>query len=154
MRCRWYPGIVAGAVTVVLGGCSTRERPLPSDRHIVVRNAWMRAVDSGSVGGVYLTLVNNDTLDARLSEIATPVATTSTLHETIQEDGMMHMAARSDYLLRSGATVHFNPGGLHIMLEPMTRTVSAGDTVLLYLVFTNGQRLSAEVSVRELTPNR
>jgi copper(I)-binding protein len=112
----------------------------------------MRMVDSGGVGSVYFSFVNNDTATAFLEAFSTPYARTASLHESVQEHGVVHMASRERYPVPAGSTLQLAPGGLHVMLDPMVRSVTAGDTLTLRITLANGTQLIVPVVVRALTP--
>ena len=54
--------------------------------------------------------------------------------------------------LAPGATLRFEPGGLHLMLMRPLRPLAAGDVARLRLVLADGRRVYAEFPVRREAP--
>jgi copper(I)-binding protein len=136
------------SLAMALAGC----RAVPADaRHdgpFVVREAWVRAADSGATGGAYLTLANADTTSLTIVAMSTPVAATTELHETMQMSGVVHMMARPDFVLARDSVLTMAPGGLHLMLTGLNRTLHAGDTVSLTLTLADGRTVPVSIPVR------
>jgi copper(I)-binding protein len=60
------------------------------------------------------------------------------------------MRPREPLAIAAGATVHFGPGGLHIMLEGLTRALTPGEDVPFELLLDGGGSLSVSARVRAL----
>ena len=127
-------------------------RSVPADAHrdgpLVVRDAWVRAADSGATGGAYLTLANADTTTLTIVSMSTPVAASTELHETMQMSGMVHLMARPDFVLKRDSVLTMAPGGLHLMLTGLNRALHAGDTVSLTLTLADGRSVPVAIPVR------
>ena len=52
--------------------------------------------------------------------------------------------------MAAGATLRFAPGGLHIMLQGLTRALTPGEEVPLELLLEGGGSLSVRARVRAL----
>jgi hypothetical protein len=135
---------VAGALLFVLAACSPSEAP----RGRAVTAAWALTADSGATGGAYLTIVNSDSVAVELVGAASPFATSVEVHESMQHDGMSHMMPKASVAIGARDSVVMTPGGLHVMLNQLTRALTAGDSVPLTLRFSNGDSVLVNVPVR------
>ena len=93
---------------------------------IKIENAWTRATPNGAkAGGAFLMVTNTggeaDRLIAASSEV-----------------GVMKMQQLEDGLaLPAGETVELKPGGFHIMMMGLNKTIAEGDMVRISLEFEN-----------------
>ena len=113
---------------------------------VTTSDAWVRGtVPSQDTTGAFLTITSTE--DAKLVGVATPIAKTAEIHQTMNHGGMMHMEGVKAVELPAGKPVALQPGGYHVMLVNLTRPLAAGDTVPL--VFTvedsRGKRSTFEV---------
>jgi len=113
-----------------------------------VREAWVRSTNVTRAAAMYLSLENRDSVDVHVIGATSPLATHATLHETTDRQGMSHMAAVPDLRVARGATVTLQPGGLHLMLNDLSRTLTKGDTVPLDLRLSDGQTTHVVAIVR------
>ena len=67
---------------------------------------------------------------------------------TPNADGTVSMVEQERVDVASGESVHFQPGGLHVMLMGLKTPLSAGDTFPLKLEFDNAPDLTIEVTVQ------
>ena len=131
-------------MTVLAAACAPTETP----RGRAVTAAWARAADSGATGGAYLTIVNHDSVTVDLVGVATALAASAEVHESMQHDGMSHMMPRASVAIGARDSLVMAPGGLHVMLNQLTRTLTAGDSVPLTVRFSNGDSVLVRVPVR------
>ena len=124
-----------------------------------ISGAWVRATVPGQpVAGAYLDL--EAPAGAWLIAIASPVAARGEVHAMKEEGGMMTMRAVGELALPPGTVVKLAPGGLHIMLFDLQRSLAAGSEVPLTLTFRNtaGRRFKqtvvAPVKAQDEAPSR
>ncbi|CAN5302706.1 DUF1775 domain-containing protein [soil metagenome] len=120
-----------------------------------VRNVWMRPVMAAQpTGGVYFDVTAPS--GSRLVGAATPVATSAEVHQMSMDGSIMRMRALPEGLtLPAGTPVSLSPGGYHLMLTGMKRTIAAGESVPLDLQFVDeqGRRSTSRVqAVVSMTP--
>jgi copper(I)-binding protein len=132
------------ALAVMAAACAPTETP----RGRTVTAAWARAADSGATGGAYLTIVNHDSVTVELVAVATALAASAEVHESMQHDGMSHMMPRASVAIGARDSLVMAPGGLHVMLNQLTRALAAGDSVPLTVRFSNGDSVLVRVPVR------
>ncbi|MCC6245596.1 MAG: copper chaperone PCu(A)C [Gemmatimonadaceae bacterium] len=104
--------------------------------------------DSAQTGGAYLTVTNTDTADVTIVGAESARANTTTLHESSEHDGMMHMMPKTSIRVPKDSTVRMTPGGLHVMLEGLTAALHAGDSLSVTLLLQDGRRIPVPVRVR------
>lgn len=129
-------------VTFLLAACGTMGRGL------TVRDAWARPAGGGTNTAIYLTIRNEADGDELLSAYAEGAAETQLHRSIIDDEGTVHMERQSAVELPAGETVHFEPGGLHIMLVDLEDDLQEDDTVPLHLTFRDHEPLTLSVPVR------
>lgn len=141
--------VVLLAVATMLAACGSRSDGYAAAKGpIVVREAWARPADSGATSGLYLTIANVDTGAVTITALSTPMAASAEMHETMQMDGMVHMSARPNVIIERGGTLTMVPGGLHVMLSSLTRTLRVGDSVPLTVSVGDGRTTPVMVPVK------
>lgn len=121
---------------------------LAHDEKIEITKAWARATSAGQkTGGAYVTLVNPGHEDDRLLGAATPIAGKVELHRMVMEGNVMKMLPLADVPVKSGATVEFKPGAMHIMLLDLSKPLGEGDSFPLTLTFEKAGAVAVTVTV-------
>lgn len=115
---------------------------------VTVRDAWMRPTSAGAAGAGYLTIVNHGRFADTLAAIASPDAASATLHESRMLGGVMTMRPLPALAIPSGGSVALKPGGLHVMLRGVNRTLKVGDRATLILTFAKAGRVKVVLTVR------
>jgi len=114
------------------------------------QDAWVRATPGVEVAAVYLTLHNGGTQPVVVKGVTSPAAGAAMIHESSLVNGQSTMRAHEPLRLGAGETVHFAPGGLHIMLHSLKRPLAPGDEVPLVLLLEGGGSLTVTARVRAL----
>ena len=132
---------------VFLWGCS-------SEDEITVNNAWMRPTTQGENGAVYFVLQNHSAITDELLSASANVAESVEIHESSMIEGtdVMQMQQIFSVPLDRGSEIAFEPGGLHVMLVNINRSLAVGENVELNLHFRNHDDLPVTVSVAEFAP--
>lgn len=113
---------------------------LPSWSAVEVTNATIRLPLPGkTVSAGYFTLTNPDGVASKLINVTSPEFGLIELHTHQQVDGMMQMRQVEHVEVPAGATVHFQPGGLHLMLFRPVHPLKADSIVHLTLHWSTGQ---------------
>jgi copper(I)-binding protein len=129
--------------------CATRDRESQAaNSPLRVTSAWARPADSGTTGGAYITIKNIDTVPVIITSVLSSGAQSAELHESMMHDGMAHMTARPSVRIARDSTLSMVPGGLHVMLNGLTRSLAVGDTLAVTLVLNDGRQVPARVAVR------
>ncbi len=142
--------MVALGVVAAAAGCGRRA----TTSQIVVRDAWARAVDvpdtasgTGWNSAVYMHIVNDGRADDRLVRASTEAARKAEIHESRIAGGVMRMRPVHGVAVAAGGRVALEPGGLHIMLMGLTKSLAIGDTIDVTLTFEASPPLTIPVAV-------
>jgi copper(I)-binding protein len=99
---------------------------------VKVTNAWVRAPVPGQpTAAAYLDI----TSDRNVAVVAagSPAAGRVEMHSMTMDGGIMRMRALPRIELPAGKTVKLTPGGTHLMMLDLKRSMKTGDTVPLVL---------------------
>ena len=119
---------------------------------VKVVEPWARSTVPGQrVGAVYMELTARQNL--RLTAVRTSAAETAEVHRMQMENGMMRMRALPFLALPAGKAVKLAPGGYHIMLFDLKRSLVPGQKLKLELTLEDSakrrHRVPVEAIVRE-----
>lgn len=131
--------------TALIGGVP---RASADQNGIAVTDAWSRAAMAGRTGVVYLTITDTGAPD-KLTAVSAPVAATATLHETIDDHGVMKMRPVAAVPVQQGEPLTLGPGGYHIMLEGLKQPLEPGETFPVTLTFANAGTIVATATVQK-----
>lgn len=139
--------VVVGAFLATLGACSSGGGAGSS---VTVSDAWVR-VPKNAMGptGAYMTIANAGSADDALLSASSPVAGSVEIHQTTTDaSGMTGMSPVDQVPVPAGKSASLAPGGFHMMLMNLNRTLAAGDTVELDLTFQKAGRVTVQAEVR------
>ena len=130
-----------------LCGCSAEEG-------LIIHNAWMRPTAQGENGAVYFVLQNHSAATDELLSASSNLAESVEIHESSMVEGtdVMQMQQVFSVPLDRGSETVFEPGGLHVMLVNVNKSLFIGESVELTLHFKNHDDLPVTVSVAEFAP--
>ena len=118
-----------------------------------VREPWAKATVPGQkVAGVYMKLVAREKL--RLTGVKSAAAESAAVHQMKMEKGMMRMRALPFLELPAGKTVALEPGGFHIMLFDIKRSLVAGQKLKLELTVEDGAKRQHRIVVEAMVRDR
>ncbi|MFT6779638.1 MAG: copper(I)-binding protein, partial [Paraglaciecola sp.] len=101
---------------------------------IVVTDATVRLLPPGVTNtAAYFSVQNSLDTSQILVGASADFATKSEIHNHILVDDMMRMQQQSEVVIQPGESVHFSPGGLHIMLFGLKQPLSEGQSVSISL---------------------
>ena len=117
-----------------------------------VTDAYVRAAPARGVGAVFFRIDNPSATPDTLIAAAADVSEDVQIHQTtVGEDGLSRMQPVDRIPVPAGATVALEPGGYHVMLLGLKRSLAPGDSLLLELTFSERGTLTPRVPVRALT---
>jgi copper(I)-binding protein len=113
---------------------------------------------AGGTGAVYFMLTNSGNADDTLVEVIDihveapgDFSEMVELHETSMNDGVMKMQKLEVGIpVPAGESVELKPGGFHVMIMNIKRSLTPGDEVTLRLRFASGEIQTVVAEVREL----
>jgi copper(I)-binding protein len=139
----WRGHAASGAAVLALviagaGGCAAGDDATgsPSFRagDLTIDHVVAPAPVGDAVAALYFRVASAGAADT-LDSIATPAARSATLHEQMLHDGGMVMHAAPPLAVPAGGSAELAPGGTHVMLEGLTRSIAAGDSIPVTLTF-------------------
>jgi copper(I)-binding protein len=98
---------------------------------------------AGNPGAAYFTVTNGTGQPASLAAASVEGAAKAEMHETSGGS----MAPLTILTLGQGASVTFEPGGKHVMVFGVPRSLKAGDSVKLTLTFSGGKSATGALQV-------
>jgi len=152
--------IVFSLIILLFSGCAGQQNmemaptpalPTPVAGQITVINLMAPVAPAGMTNGsVYFIVQNGTDQLLRLQSVTAAVAESITLHETVNDDGIMRMIPQPDgFAVPAGESLILEPSGKHVMLEQLYAPLSAGDQFTLTLNFADGEALTVTVPVME-----
>jgi copper(I)-binding protein len=113
---------------------------------VTVTEAWVRGTVAGQTAtGAFMKLKSSK--DVTLVNAASPAARIVEVHQMVMGGNVMAMRSVDDVALPAGKTVELKPGGYHVMLIDLPRTLAKGDKVPITLTFVDkdGKRSKLEI---------
>lgn len=115
---------------------------------ITVTDAWSRPAMAGRTGIIYMTVTDTGAPD-RLTAASSPVAAKATLHQSIDDHGVMKMRAVATLPVQPGKPLKLSPDGYHIMLEGLKQPLQPGETFPVTLTFAKAGKISVTATVQK-----
>ena len=114
-------------------------------------DAFVRAIPEGQKNSaVFMVLKNQGSTDHALVGARSEAARIVELHTHINEGGMMKMRRIERIEVTAGASTVLEPGGLHVMLIDLERSINEGDEVTVELEFEDGSTLQVTAPARKV----
>jgi len=112
------------------------------------------AMDSMAAGGgvtsaAYMVIVNTGNAPDQLLNVTTEAAGVAELHNVLMENNVAQMRPVQAVEVPAGGQVELKPGGYHVMLADVKRTLRPGDVVPLTLTFQSVGEVQVNAEVRE-----
>jgi periplasmic copper chaperone A len=129
--------ISAGSALVAVSGDSLH-----------VRNAWVRdAPPTARMRSGYAELRNVGSVEIEIVSASSPDFGLVEMHETRIENDIARMAELPLVRIAAGASLHFKPGGAHLMLMQPKRELNSGDSTAITLKLKSGESVVADFVV-------
>ena len=134
----WLAGLVLalGAIAALAGGSP-----------VEVSNARIRMLPADLPMAGYFDLHNAGKQSVSLTGASSPAFGMTMMHKSMHKNGEASMMMVDKVDVGPGKTVHFAPGGYHLMLMHRKKELKIGDKVLINLEFNNGQKDKIEFKV-------
>ncbi|WP_415891850.1 copper chaperone PCu(A)C [Neptuniibacter sp. PT8_73] len=118
---------------------------------IITSDAYVRALIPGSGHtAAFLNITNRNRSDVYLTSAKTASAKRTELHNHITEDGVMMMRQVERIQIPSTQTVALKPGGYHLMLMKLDKSLNVGNTVDIELTFSNGEKINVSAPIKNV----
>lgn len=113
---------------------------------LAVSGAWSRPAVAGTNGVGYLVVTNSGKADS-IVKVESPLAARIEMHSSSMAGGVMSMQKEDRVPVPAGGQAAFAPGGYHLMLIGLTKTLKAGDKVPATLTFASGAKVQTAFAV-------
>lgn len=133
-------------------GSDKNNTDVANQQMVECKDAWARiSMSPNNNSAVYMTLRNNGNQAHSLVGVsAMTTANNAELHQSfVNEKGVSKMVSVDKIVLPPQTDVALAPGGLHIMLFDLKRSLKAGDKFKLDLKFENGKIQTVDVEVKD-----
>ncbi len=118
---------------------------------IIVVKPYARAIPPGQPNSAsFMQLKNTSDTNHAVVSAKSDVAAVVELHTHTHKDGMMQMRRVDKIELPAQESVTLKPGGLHIMLIKLHKTLEMGQTVNITLEFADGSSIDVKVPVQKI----
>lgn len=114
-------------------------------------DGWMRIIIPSRPAAGYFTLKNNSSTERKLVGASSPDCGMMMLHQSKTENGVDQMMPVKEVAVPAHGSVHFAPGGYHLMCMRPKAAVKPGKSVPVTLTFDDGTSLTADFAVRGAT---
>ena len=125
---------------------------LAGDAHkhggLMVKDVWSRATPARN-GVAYMTIFNHGGGMDRLVAVESDVAKKVELHTHSMKDGVMRMRRISAIEVHPGEPAVLAPGGNHVMLMGLHKSLKEGQTFTANLVFEKAGKIAVDVAVHK-----
>jgi copper(I)-binding protein len=124
------------AVVLTLAAAISLARGQEAVGGFAILEAWARASPPGAeLGAVYVRIENRGGADDRLIGASSSAAQSTTLHESVEENGVALMRPLQAPVIPAGGMLEMKPGGAHLMLMGLLAPLKEGASVPLILHF-------------------
>ena len=122
-------------------------------KNIMVHNPWVRAVPPVSeTSAAYMMLMNHGDKDDKLLSVKSSIAKVVEIHNVKEENGVMKMFPVKYIEIPSGKSQELKPGGYHLMLMKLTKTLKVGQEIEFMLHFKYSGMVKVIALVKEGEP--
>jgi len=120
------------------------------DNKIHIKEAWIRAVPPASkMAAAYMEIMNLAKDDDKLISVESSISMVAEIHNVKKKDGMMKMVPVSFFKIPGRSQQELKPGGYHIMLIKLHKTLKIGEQYELVLNFKNAKEVKVNAIVSE-----
>lgn len=124
---------------------------LPVLAQVNIEKPWARAtVPGATVGGGFLTVMNQGAAPDRLIGASSPVAARTEMHEMAMEKDIMRMREVKGIDVPAHGRVELKPGGFHLMFQQLKAPLKEGQKIPVTLKFEKAGEVKVELAVGSL----
>jgi copper(I)-binding protein len=144
--------IIFISVVLILGNSQVLRTESYFLNKLEISNIWARATPGRTkTAAVYITKIHNagEGIDS-LINIRSHLASKSSIHKTVVDAGIAKMRQVNALEIPAGHSVSLKPGGLHIMMVGMKKSLKEGDNFPLILEFKKSGKIEVVVTVEKI----
>ncbi len=114
-----------------------------------ISNAWIKNLPpTVPVRAGYMSIYNPGSEAVSILSITSDAFKNIEIHQTIMQDGLMRMEQVSDLTIEPNAQLEFQPGGMHLMMQPIEPT-NPGDKIRITIELSDESRQSLIFTVKK-----
>ena len=118
---------------------------------IEIEGAYARAsIPNVPNSAAFFVIKNNSDKDIAITSANSDIAEKNELHTHIKENKMMKMMKIEKLVVPAKSSLELKSGGDHVMLMGLKQELKAGDEISLELSFSDGDKKSIKVPVKDL----
>ena len=118
---------------------------------IEIEGAYARAsIPNVPNSAAFFVIKNNSDKDIAITSANSDIAEKNELHTHIKENKMMKMMKIEKLVVPAKSSLELKSGGDHVMLMELKKELKAGDEINLELSFSDGDKKSIKVPVKDL----
>lgn len=118
---------------------------------IEIYGAYARAsIPNVPNSAAFFVIKNNSDKDIAITSANSDIAEKNELHTHIKENKMMKMMKIEKLVVPAKSSLELKSGGDHVMLMGLKKELKAGDEINLELSFSDGDKKSIKVPVKDL----
>ena len=118
---------------------------------VEIDGAYARAsIPNVPNSAAFFVIKNNSDKDIAITSANSDVAEKNELHTHIKENKMMKMIKIEKLVVPAKSSLELKSGGDHVMLIGLKKELKAGDEISLELSFSDGDKKSIKVPVKDL----
>ena len=118
---------------------------------IEIDGAYARAsIPNVPNSAAFFVIKNNSDKDIAITSANSDIAEKNELHTHIKENKMMKMMKIEKLVVPAKSSLELKSGGDHVMLMGLKKELKAGDEINLELSFSDGDKKSIKVPVKDL----
>ena len=118
---------------------------------VEIDGAYARAsIPNVPNSAAFFVIKNNSDKDIAITSANSDVAEKNELHTHIKENEMMKMMKIEKLVVPAKSSLELKSGGDHVMLMGLKKELKAGDEISLELSFSDGDKKSIKVPVKDL----
>ena len=118
---------------------------------IEIERAYARAsIPNVPNSAAFFVIKNNSDKDIAITSANSDIAEKNKLHTYIKENQMLKMMKIEKLVVPAKSSLELKSGGDHVMLMGLKKELKAGDEISLELSFSDGDKKSIKVPVKDL----
>ena len=118
---------------------------------IEIERAYARAsIPNVPNSAAFFVIKNNSDKDIAITSANSDIAEKNELHTHIKENKMIKMMKIEKLVVPAKSSLELKSGGDHVMLMGLKKELKAGDEINLELSFSDGDKKSIKVPVKDL----
>lgn len=118
---------------------------------VEIEGAYARAsIPNVPNSAAFFVIKNNSDKDIAITSVNSDIAEKNELHTHIKENQMLKMMKIEKLVVPAKSSLELKSGGDHVMLIGLKKELKAGDEISLELSFSDGDKKSIKVPVKDL----